>query len=141
MSILDPSKPSHARVAGRLRREIPIWLTTVNPAGQPQSSPVWFLWDDGVFHVLSKPDATKIVNLRRNPLVSLHLQADEAADEDVVIFEGTAAIEDDGPEERWLAPYMEKYRELLDSYGSAADQMQSEYSVRIRVVPTRIRTS
>ena len=30
------------------------WLTTVNPDGQPQSSPIWFLWADGEILVYSR---------------------------------------------------------------------------------------
>ena len=40
MTILDESKPKHAAAAGRLRTEAIVWLTTVPPAGQPQSTPV-----------------------------------------------------------------------------------------------------
>ncbi len=29
----------------RLREEVIVWLTTVRSDGQPQSVPVWFLWD------------------------------------------------------------------------------------------------
>src|SRR5262249_45965201 len=117
MSILDASKPAHARIAERLESELPIWLTTVSPAGQPQSSPVWFLWDGDVFHLISRPAAPKIVNLRGNPLVSLHLQADETGDEDITIFEGTAEVEDDGLDAPWLPAYLGKYRERIGSYG------------------------
>jgi Pyridoxamine 5'-phosphate oxidase len=34
-------------VARRLASKPIGWLTTVNPDGQPQSSPVWFIWDGG----------------------------------------------------------------------------------------------
>jgi hypothetical protein len=33
---------------GRLKSEPMIWLTTVTPSGQPQSTPVWFLWQDPI---------------------------------------------------------------------------------------------
>jgi PPOX class probable F420-dependent enzyme len=124
-----------------LRRELPIWLTTVTPAGQPQTSPVWFLWDGEVFHLISQPDATKIPNLEANPLVSLHLQADVTADEDVLIFEGVVAFDGDTTERDWLPAYIEKYRERIDSYGWTPEGMLAEYSVSFRVTPTRIRTS
>ncbi len=41
MTILDPDKPKHAAADGRLASEPIIWLTTVTPSGQPQSTPVW----------------------------------------------------------------------------------------------------
>lgn len=141
MSILDTSKPSHKRVAERLQREIPIWLTTVSRTGQPQTSPVWFLWDGDVFHLISQPEATKIINLKENPLVSLHLQADETADEDIVIFEGVTEFDPAGSDAAWILAYMEKYRERIDAYGWTPQGTLAEYSVSLRVTPTRIRTS
>ena len=141
MSILDLSKPSHVVVSDRLQREIPIWLTTVGRAGQPQSSPVWFLWDDEVFHLISQPGATKITNLKENPLVSLHLQADEIAEEDIAIFEGVAEFEPDGADAAWLPAFLEKYRQRIDSYGWTPEGMLADYSVSLRVTPTRIRTT
>ncbi len=50
MTILDQGKPAHAAAAGRLQSEPIIWLTTVTPSGQPQSTPVWFLWQDPTYH-------------------------------------------------------------------------------------------
>jgi hypothetical protein len=40
--MLNPDNPAHAAADARLRQETVIWLTAVNQAGQPQSSPVWF---------------------------------------------------------------------------------------------------
>jgi PPOX class probable F420-dependent enzyme len=141
MSILDTSIPSHARAAERLQREIPIWLTTVGRSGQPQSSPVWFWWDGEVFHLISQPGATKITNLRENPLVSLHLQAEEIAEEDIAIFEGVAEFDPVGAEAAWLPAYLEKYRERIDAYGWTPEGMLADYSVPLQVTPTRIRTT
>lgn len=44
--MLNLSAEASALVAGRLRTERIAWITTVAPSGQPQSSPVWFLWDE-----------------------------------------------------------------------------------------------
>jgi len=44
-------EPSHAAAGGRLRTEPIIWLTTVNPAARPQTTPLWFLWRDGQFPI------------------------------------------------------------------------------------------
>ena len=135
MSILDPSIPSHVRVAERLRREIPIWLTTVGSTGQPQSSPVWFWWDGEVFHLISQPGATKIANLRDNPLVSLHLQAEDLAEEDIAIFEGSAEIGTVEADAAWLPAYLDKYRERIGSYGWSTEGMLAEYSVSTKSLP------
>ena len=44
---LDPHDAKHAAALERLATEKIGWLTTVDPDGQPQASPIWFLWDDG----------------------------------------------------------------------------------------------
>jgi hypothetical protein len=56
MTILDPDKPKHAAADGRLKSEPMIWLTTVTPSGQPQSTPVWFLWQDSIYQGVSAGD-------------------------------------------------------------------------------------
>jgi len=139
VTILDPANPKHARAAERLATEIPIWLTTVSPKGQPQSSPVWFWWDGDVFHLVSKPDTPKIRNLRENPRVSLHLHASDTADDDVVIFEGLTEFDPEPTDVGRLADYIQKYRTLIDEYGWTPDSYLSEYSVGLRVTPTRVR--
>ena len=56
----------------RLRTEVILWLTTVRADGQPQSSPVWFVWDGRTFLIYSLP-SQKVPNIRRSPRVSLHM--------------------------------------------------------------------
>lgn len=45
----DDSTEIGARAERRLREEEIAWLTTVRADGQPQSVPVWFLWDGDTF--------------------------------------------------------------------------------------------
>jgi PPOX class probable F420-dependent enzyme len=54
----------------RLAREVVIWLTTVRSDGQPQTSPVWFVWDGQSFLIYSIPRSQKVPNIRGNPRVS-----------------------------------------------------------------------
>jgi len=139
VTIFDPTNPKHARASERLATEIPIWLTTVNGKGQPQTSPVWFWWDGDVVHVFSKPDTPKVRNLRANPRVSLHLQASDTADDDVVILEGLAEFDPEPPTVERFTEYVGKYRGLIDEYGWTPDGMLGEYSVGLRITPTRVR--
>jgi Pyridoxamine 5'-phosphate oxidase len=60
-------------VARRLTGEPIGWLTTVNPDGQPQSSPVWFVWDGESLSLRSQPHAGKVRNVGANPGVAFHL--------------------------------------------------------------------
>jgi PPOX class probable F420-dependent enzyme len=138
--LFDPANPKHARALERLATEFPIWLTTVDADGRPQSSPVWFWWDGEVFHMWSKPDTPKVRNIRGNPRVSLHLQASDTADDDVVIFEGIAEIEAGESDGAWLPAFTEKYRPLIESYGwTAGEGEAAEYSLLFHVTPTRVR--
>jgi PPOX class probable F420-dependent enzyme len=77
--VLDLSQEAHAHADRRLRSEQVAWLTTVRADGQPQSTPVWFLWDGETFLLYSQPGAQKVRNVTANPKVSLHLGDDGAA--------------------------------------------------------------
>jgi PPOX class probable F420-dependent enzyme len=94
--VLDLDSPAAARADRRLRTEQILWLTTVRADGQPQASPVWFVWDGETFLIFSQPDAQKLRNLAANPRVAVHVDTDEAG-EDVVTIDGTAAVDPDMP--------------------------------------------
>jgi PPOX class probable F420-dependent enzyme len=76
---------------GRLDTEQTGWLTTVSPAGQPQSSPVWFLWQEGVILVASEPQARKVGNASASPRVAFHLEGASPGTL-VVTVEGSAEV-------------------------------------------------
>ena len=48
-------------------------LGTIDPAGRPHLSEVWFLHDDGTFRISLHEGRQKTKNLRRNPAVSLFI--------------------------------------------------------------------
>lgn len=139
MSLFDPTDPKHARALERLGSEIIVWLTTVSPQGQPSTTPVWFWWDGEAFHMYSQPGRPKLRNIAENPRVSVHLQADETGDEDVVIVEGVAAIETDAPPADRVPSYIDRYRSLVDAYGWTPESFAADYSVEIRIEPTKAR--
>src|SRR5207248_8835730 len=64
---LDTTTPFGARAARRLADDVIGWLVTVNRAGAPQPSPVWFLWDDDGLLIYSQPGTPKLRNIARNP--------------------------------------------------------------------------
>ena len=130
-----------ARAQQRLRHEQEVWMTTVRSDGQPQASPVGFLWDGTGFLVLSRPGSQKVRNLRGNASVALHLEIDQRAEDDggVVTLEGTASLDPDPIGEQEAAVYLEKYEEAMRSAGLTPEELFAEYSAVIRVEPTRIR--
>jgi PPOX class probable F420-dependent enzyme len=138
MTILSQGKPAHAAAAARLRTEPVIWLTTVTRSGQPQSTPVWFLWEAGEFLIYGLANGPKTRNIGSNPHVSLHLEGNGRGGANV-IFEGTARIDPAGPRADAVPAYIEKYREFIDSYGWTPDSFAKDYPYVIRVSPTRAR--
>jgi PPOX class probable F420-dependent enzyme len=127
------------RPAERLAIEPIVWLTTAGADGQPQSSPVWFLWDDSAFWLRTQVAARKVANIRANPRVALHL-ADDGNGGDIVTVEGTAELRDgwsEDVERAFLAKYGEAIRMAI---GTTIEQLRIDYPVTIRVWPTRTRT-
>jgi PPOX class probable F420-dependent enzyme len=134
--MLDTSTEAGKRAEQRLREEEVIWLTTVNRSGQPQSSPVWFLWDGQTFLIYSRPNQ-KTVNVERHPRVSLHLNDHHGGD--VVTIEGTAELQRNAPPATENAAYLEKYREGVRRIGMDPANFAASYSDALRITPTRMR--
>ncbi len=134
--MLDTTTGAGSRADRRLREEGIIWLTTVRSDGQPQSVPVWFLWDGETFLVYSQPGRQKLKNIGRNPRVGLHLNSN-ARGGDVVRVEGTAEIVEDFPPATEIGEYVEKYRESIARIGFEPDSFARTYSVALRMTPAR----
>ena len=136
--MIDTTTETGGRVAQRLQTEHVIWLTTVRADGQPQSSPVWFLWDGDTFLIYSQPTAQKLRNIRRHPGVSLHLNSDERGG-NVVTIDASATIEADAPPANAASAYGEKYRDGIGAIGHTPESLAQTYSVALRVTPRRVR--
>jgi PPOX class probable F420-dependent enzyme len=137
-AVLDLDSPAGARADRRLRSEQILWLTTVRADGQPQSSPVWFLWDGETFLVFSQPAAQKLRNLAGNPRVAVHLESEGTGDE-VLTIEGTAAVDPDARPSDQIEEYQVKYREGIKELEWTPARLARDFSVGIRIRPTRIR--
>jgi PPOX class probable F420-dependent enzyme len=136
--VLNLSAEASAALEERLAAEGVAWITTVTADGQPQSSPVWFLWDEGAFLVYAQPRSWKVRNVRANPSVSLHLNSDEQGGQ-VVTFEGSAQISDGHPQAHQVAAYLSKYREGIAGIGMTPEELGAEYSVALHITPARVR--
>ena len=136
--MLNADNPAHAAADARLRSEPIIWLTTVARSGQPQSSPVWFLWDGTEFLIYGSKDGQKTRNIAANPRVDLHLDGNGQGG-GIVIFEGRARIDSDGPPAADVAGYVAKYGALIESYGWTLEAVARDYPHAIRVTPARAR--
>jgi PPOX class probable F420-dependent enzyme len=136
--MLDTSTEAGARAEARLREELIIWLTTARSDGQPQSVPVWFLWEGEMFLTYSQPGRRELKNIGSNPRVGLHLNS-SAHSGDVVRIEGAAEVVQDVPPADEVGEYVEKYRERITRMGFDPDGFARTYSVALRVTPDRWR--
>jgi len=125
------------QVQQRLQETVIIWLTTVGADGTPHPNPVWFYWDGKIFFIHSQPTSTKLKNISRNPRVSLNLEGSDELGDDIVIAVGSAQIEKNP---RHLEPgYAEKYVEHIRNLGMTTEEFEQDYSVLIKVTPTKFR--
>jgi PPOX class probable F420-dependent enzyme len=134
--LFDTTTEAGKRAEARLKEEEVAWMTTVRSDGQPQTVPVWFLWDDEGFLIYSQPNRQKLKNISRNPHVGLNLNSDAQGD-NVVRLEGTAAIADDAPPSSEVPSYVEKYREGIARIGFDVESFARSYSVPVRIRPER----
>jgi PPOX class probable F420-dependent enzyme len=135
---LDPANPKHARALARLASERIGWLTSIDPEGTPQASPIWFLWDGETVFIYSHRRAVRNDNIADRPRVAFNLNTDAGGDE-VVTMEGVAAIDPEAPSAADNPPYLDKYLPTIKAYGWTVDFFASDYPVPIRVTPVRWR--
>lgn len=140
--VFDSSSEKDRHARERLRTDTIGWLTTVTDGGQPQTLPVWFLWDDdagsgpGDILVYSDHRARRNRNVAGNARVSLHLAADDHGN-DVVIVEGEARIDPDAPDLPANTAYVAKYRDRITAGFNSPEEMAVIYNVPLRIRPTR----
>lgn len=134
--IFDANDERGAHALDRLSRDMIAWLTTVTPAGQPQTMPVWFVWIDGEIVVYGDRRARRNANLEANPKVSFHL-GDNGSGGDIVMVEGEARIDPDYPAVGDNSAYLAKYGQWIDQWLNGPSAMAQVYSMPIRITPTR----
>ena len=67
--IFDSGSDRDRRALERLETERIAWLTTVTPEGQPQTLPIWFLWDGSTIMFYGDNRAQRNRNIAANPKV------------------------------------------------------------------------
>jgi len=135
--VLDETTEFGAHAAGRLRKDIIGWLTTVTAEGAPRPIPIWFLWDgDRSVLLYSRPEKRKLANIAGNAHVSLNLDSD-GIDADIVICWGQIRVTDDPPANE-VAEYIEKYAGPIEALGWTPDGFAADFSVPLRIELSRI---
>ena len=121
-----------------LETDVVAWFTTVAPDGRPQSSVISFLRDGATIFFYSMPGTPKLRNIAGSPLVSFHLQSDPYGDHQLVV-EGMAGIDRSIPASDAHAAYRAKYREPLAHWEMDEAVTARQFSVPVRIRPTRVR--
>ena len=134
--VFDTGSDADRHALERLDTDMIGWLTTVTPEGQPQTFPIWFLWEDGEALVYSDRRAKRNVNIATNPRVTLHLN-DDGRGNDVVVIEGEARVDDSTPALTGHGGYLAKYGTWIVDFIGSAEEMETIYNVPIRIRPTR----
>jgi PPOX class probable F420-dependent enzyme len=137
--MIDTSTPAGLRAVERLERDAIGWLTTVRPDGQPQASPVWFLWDGDEILVFSQPRARRLVNLRSNSRVAFNLDSERQGGH-ILSLEGEARVVPGAPLVHDVPAYVAKYGAAIAAEGWTPESMGADYSVTVRIRVTRVRT-
>jgi PPOX class probable F420-dependent enzyme len=126
------------RVESRLRTNLMAWLTTVNPAGRPDTVPVWYLLrDDDTILIYSRPGKAKLRNIDHNPAVALGLDVTDLG-RDVIRLEGTAALGRDVPPADQVPEYVAKYVERIAAIFGSAERFAELFSAAVIITPTRL---
>ena len=115
-------------------------LSSIDSRGYPHSVAMWFALIDGLVHMTSFAKAQKVVNIRRNPKVSLLAESGTTYSQlRGLLIRGDAEIVDD-PELclSILADVQPRYFGPLDSSVREVLRKQAAKRVAIRVHPVRV---
>ncbi|MEV6273819.1 pyridoxamine 5'-phosphate oxidase family protein [Nocardia sp. NPDC051832] len=103
-----------AEIAGLLADDAVAYLATIDQAGYPHVTPIWFLWDGNAFRLTSLADRPHVRRIRRNSRVGvvvdreLGLRADGQRPNRQLRIIGDAELADD-QHGHWTARIREKY--------------------------------
>ena len=112
-------------------------LSTVNPDGSPQATPLWYHYDGEYFNITSFASRVKVRNIRRNPKVSLVVVDTASRGGQGLIVNGAARLIEVGVPEATLRNAI---RYLGEDKGKAMAKQLTETAPRvlIRVTPERM---
>jgi PPOX class probable F420-dependent enzyme len=127
-----------AHVEARLQTNLMAWLTTVSPAGRPDSVPVWFLVrDDDTVLIYSQPGKAKLRNIAGNANVALGLDVTDLG-RDIIRIEGSAAhVVGHLPADQ-VPAYVAKYTERIGAIFGTAEAFARSFAEAIVITPRRL---
>lgn len=135
---LEPMLSDNELLARILDRDLIGFLTAVDPSGQPQTAPVWFVRDGDDIVVYNRPDTPRLSSIAVNPKVALTLRGDRRGMGGVSI-EASATRDDSMPSPQDFPGYLDKYRDEIELIGYTPQAFSVGYGVGVRLVVTRVR--
>lgn len=119
-------------------------MATIGPTGHPHLVAMWYGLVDGKIYFETKAKSQKAVNLRRDPRISVSVEAGQSYDQlRGVAVEGTATIIDDTTSDEYWAPAISVFERYQGPY---TDEMRPFVEVMmnkrviVRVDPVRVRS-
>lgn len=83
-------------------------VATIGPHGEPQSTPVWFIWDGTQLRIGQTEGQQKLKNLRRDPRIALSI-VDLANPYRYLEIRGRVVVEEPDPDGAFLRQMSVKY--------------------------------
>jgi len=105
---------SQQEIAHVLNLAIPAHLATLDPAGFPRVTPIWFLWEGGIFYMSSGEERRHVHDLARDPRAGLCISIEEGQTEAgyrpfrQIMVRGYAHVQPD-TDEIWARKLILKY--------------------------------
>ncbi len=105
---------SQQEIAHLLNLTIAAHLATLDPAGFPRITPIWFLWEDGIFYMSSGEERRHVHDLARDPRAGLCIAIEEGQTQGgsrpyrQIIVRGFAQVQPD-VDELWARKLILKY--------------------------------
>lgn len=125
-----------------LAADVPAHLGTVDTAGFPHVTPIWFLWEDGAFLLSSLPYRPHVARLRANPRAFVVVDLEEPQAEDgirpnwQVKAVGRADVQVDVGN-RWTTQISQKYLPGPDAQ-PVRERRAHQQRVAIRLEPREL---
>ncbi|WP_026425673.1 TIGR03667 family PPOX class F420-dependent oxidoreductase [Actinokineospora inagensis] len=135
--LLDLDSEFGARIARRLATDIAGWLTSVDQAGTPQPTPVWFWWDGATALIYSMPSAKRLARLRTNPNTALLLA--DTVGHDFAVLTGTLTEAPEAPPADQHPDYVAKYAESIERLFGTPTNFAARFTIPLHFTPTRAR--
>jgi PPOX class probable F420-dependent enzyme len=135
---------SEEEIASFLERSRTATMATIGPTGTPHLIAMWYGLIDGKIYFETKAKAQKSVNLRRDPKISVMVEAGDTYDQlRGVAIEGTAhLIEDPEDPEYWAAAnsVFERYNGAVTEETKPFVEFMMNKRIVVRVDPLRTRS-